>query len=424
MSSNEAGHPSDLPFLSAELPGAGGDIKCFDDDFQVEEIPLYEPSGEGTHVYLRIEKRGLTTIAAIELIAEALGRKTRDIGYAGLKDAHAVTRQTLSLEHVDSARVEQLDLPRIRILSVNRHRNKLKLGHLLGNRFSIRVRGVCPEALERASRVIDLLRRRGVPNYFGPQRFGARGDNADVGRAVLRGDFTAAVHILLGGPQPTDGPDVLRARELFDQGEYGAAANAWPGAFRDAIRACRAMDRSNGDVRRAWSTVNRSLQRLLVSAEQSRLFNQVLSQRISELDRLQEGDLAWKHTNGACFRVEDAAVEQPRCDAQEISPTGPLFGPRMTEATGDPGQLEADVLARAELDLTAFRRVAGMRLDGARRPLRVPLTEPSVAEETDGHGPGLSLSFALPAGSYATCVTREICKSERRSAPGPEADPG
>ena len=96
---------SDLPYVTRDLPGVGGAIKRYDEDFIVEELPRYEASGEGTHIYFQIEKRGLTTPAAIRLIAEALGRRPQEIGYAGLKDAHSVTRQMLSIEHINPAKV-------------------------------------------------------------------------------------------------------------------------------------------------------------------------------------------------------------------------------------------------------------------------------------------------------------------------------
>ena len=404
--------PVELPCLTADLPGIGGVIKRYNEDFMVEELPLYLPSGEGTHVYFGIEKQGMTTLAAMAAIARVLGRKAHDIGYAGLKDAHAVTRQTFSLEHVAAERIEKLDLPRIKVLWVNRHRNKLKLGHLAGNRFVLKIRDGHTDARARAGTILDVLRRRGVPNYFGPQRFGARGDNAETGRAVLLGDYESAVRVLLGRPGPLDHGDVRTARELYEQGRYAEAAKTWPRAFPDQIRMCRALATSNGDARRAWSWVNHTLRKLYVSAEQSRLFNLVLANRVQELDRVEVGDLAWKHVNGACFRVEDVAAEQPRCDAFEISPTGPLFGSRMTEASGRPGQLEAEVLAQAGLGKAALQGQDRMRLDGARRPLRVPLGEPAVEAGADTRGPHLQVSFALPPGSYATCVTRELCRSE------------
>ncbi len=129
------------------------------------------------------------------------------------------------------------------------------------------------------------------------------------------------------------------------------------------------------------------------------------------IDRLETGDIAWKHVNGACFRVEDAATEQPRCDALEISPTGPLFGRRMTEAAGTPGQMEAAVLAECGLHKDKIATPGSGKTSGARRPLRVPIGVPSLEAGTDDNGPFLLLKFFLPPGGYATNVVREISKN-------------
>ncbi|MEK6800008.1 MAG: tRNA pseudouridine(13) synthase TruD [Planctomycetota bacterium] len=403
---------ANLPYLTPDLPGAGGVIKRYDEDFIVEELPLYLPSGQGTHVYFQIEKRGLPTLAAIQHLARALGRQPRDIGYAGLKDAHGVTRQMLSLEHIDPARVSSVSLSRIKVLSVDRHTNKLKLGHLAGNRFVVGIRETAEDALPAAKQVFDILIRRGVPNYFGPQRFGARGDNAAIGLALLNDDYSEALALVLGRPGPADHGEARRARERFDAGDYSAAAEAWPrGVFAQQSRICRAMAKAGGDARKAWRAVDHTLRKFYLSAFQSALFNQVLAERIAAIDHLHTGDVAYKHANGACFHVEDAALEQPRCEAFEISPTGPLFGKRMTDTRGEPGQLEAGVLARSGITREQLVARDGGKLDGARRPLRVPLTNATIDARTDDRGPVLQISFSLPAGAYATNVAREICKS-------------
>lgn len=403
-----------LPLLSADQPGIGGRIKRFNEDFLVEELPLYPAGGTGTHTYLTIEKQGMTTLAAVGQLARALGRPPRDIGYAGLKDAHGITRQTLSVEHVTPERIAALSLPRMRILSVNHHTNKIKLGHLRGNRFHIRIRDAATDAgaVPRARAIIETLLRRGVPNYFGPQRFGARGDNAAIGRAVLYDEFDEAIALLLGRPGPFDHGEVQRARELFDQGDWAAAAQAWPAHFREQKRVCQALIKSGGNAQRAWRAVDHTLRKLYYSALQSELFNRVVARRITTLDQVFVGDLALKHANGACFRVEDAQAEQPRCTAQEISATGPLFGRRMTEAQGEPGRWEEQVLVEAGLTRDRFVSRDGTRFEGGRRPIRIPLGAAEVDGGEDDHGPFVSLVFELPAGAYATNVTREVCKSD------------
>ena len=158
--------------------------------------------------------------------------------------------------------------------------------------------------------------------------------------------------------------------------------------------------------------MDRAIKRLYVSAYQAWLFNQVVAARIDGLDRLMVGDLAWRHANGAAFLVEDAAEEQPRCDAFEISPSGPLFGYRMTEAQGEPGDMERQPLLDAGLTPEDFRAPAAQKARGARRPLRFGLADVVVDSGQDGDGPYIELRFALPSGCYATTVLREVCKAD------------
>ena len=405
-----------LPFLTQDNPGTGGRIKVLPEDFVVEEIPLYEPGGQGQHVYALLEKRGLSTYQAIGAVARGLDVQTRDIGYAGLKDARAVTRQMISIDSVEPERVEALDLsPEINILWVRRHRNKLKLGHLAGNRFPIRVRDVTQEALPIAETVLAELGRRGVPNYFGAQRFGMRENTHLLGQALLRGDADAFAHEYLGHPRPGDPSHVRAAREAFDAGDYRAALAGWPSSLRDERRALAAMARHGGDARRAPRALDKKLRRLFLSAYQSHLFNRLLAGRIQALDRLEAGDVAYIHASGAAFIVQDPLVEQPRADRLEISPSGPLFGPKTLLAEGVPGRRERELLAESGLSLDEFR-LPGVKFKGARRPFRLPLSEVQA-----GWDDGLLLSFRLPPGGYATEVLREVTKLEFGDETGDES---
>ncbi len=400
----------DLPYLTAGLPGVGGQIKQQIEDFLVEELPLYPASGEGTHSYVTIEKHGITTLEAVKRFARAIGCSPRDVGYAGLKDAKGVTRQTLSVEHTDPDRLVALDIDAISIVSVTRHTNKLRIGHLAGNRFSVKIRNSCSNAESQAKAILDVLCSRGLPNCFGPQRFGARGDNAEIGKAVVQGNFDEALAWILGKPNQFDRGDVHRARTLFDKNDLEAALKAWPYPFHDQRKLLKALLRSNRNTSNAWRTVNHPLRKLYLSAFQSALFNQVVAARLNNIDQIQKGDMAWLHRNGACFHVDDAAKEQPRCDALEISPTGPLIGKRMTETTGEAGTIENEILAGADITSGQLNQQSQAKLTGGRRPLRVPLTGASLTSEHDTHGEYLLLGFELPPGSYATCVTREICR--------------
>ncbi len=401
--------PTALPPRTAHLAGIGGHTRELPEDFFVEELPQYEPADDGTHLYFQIEKRGLTTHNAVRRIARALNRTPREIGYAGLKDARAVTRQVLSLEHIEAQRVAELELDGIRVLWTRYHRNKLKLQHLRGNRFRIKVRDAHLDATTRACAIGDWLESHGAPNYFGVQRFGATADNAEVGQAALAGDFESAVRRVIGIAGPGQGPEVTRARELFAAGHYSQATPLWPRAYREHVAICRVLER-RADFRRAWRAIDMNIRRLHISALQSQLFNAVLLKRLDTIDTVQVGDLAWKHANGACFTVENTAAEQPRCAALEISPSGPLFGRRMTAATGEPGRLEAEVLDAARITPRQFAGRDVMNLPGARRPLRIPVKHFTCNAGADDHGAYVELGFELPPGSYATVVLNEILK--------------
>ncbi len=395
-------------YLTAGLPGTGGTIKESPEDFLVEEIPLYLPCGEGEHTYALIEKRGITTLEAIRRLARGLKVPEREVGYAGMKDSRGVTRQSVSLPRVAPEELLALEFPGITILSAERHRNKLRLGHLAGNRFRIRVRGVVPEALPRAETILAVLVRRGVPNRFGEQRYGVQGNSHLIGRAMLAGDWRGAVDLLVGDPAQVEGEGWRAAIEAYRRGAIEESVRLFPGHCRTEREVLQRLVKRPGDFERAFQAVHPRLKKLYLSACQSHLFDRVVAERLDSLDTVVTGDLAWKHANGACFLVEDAAAEAPRAARFEISPSGPLFGCRMTPAGGEEGELERALLAAAGLTPASFDLPGGLRMEGERRPLRVPVGEPRV--EVDAGG--LLLEFSLPKGSYATAVLREIMKPE------------
>jgi len=362
-----------LPYLTAALPGIGGRIRQRDEDFRVEEIPAYLPSGDGSHVIAWVEKRGLDTMEAIARLAAAVGVDADDVGSAGLKDRHAVTRQQLSFPPPCSP--EQLlaaVVDGVQVLSAARHPHKLRTGHLRGNRFAIVVREADlpgDAAAERAAAVLaELATPPGSPNWYGEQRFGARGDNAAVGRALIT-----------GGPLPA------------------------------GMRPPRGRQR-----------------RLMVSALQSELFNQWLERRIRDglyrsvlagdvLQTRAAGDHATPGLRrlGGLFVSDDPTGDAARAAAGDVVVTGPMFGHAMRgPPPGSPAQeREEAVLAAAGLSVTDFAR-AGKLAEGTRRPVAVELASAAAAAV----GPGdVELCFDLPAGAYATVVLREIMDVEKNA---------
>ena len=342
-----------LPTLTPELPGTGGAVRLSPEDFEVEEVPAYTPCGEGPHLFLFVEKRGRNTRDVARELARALRVAERDVGVAGQKDRHACTRQYFSVPGRTPEDARSLEGEGWRVLSAERHGNKLKTGHLKGNRFRILVRGAGPDALARARAIACALEERGLPNAFGAQRFGRDGLNAQRGRALLAG------HGL---------PEV------------------------------------RGD---------RFLRRMAISAYQALLFNRVLADRIRDglFATAVPGDLMKKLATGGLFVSQDPAVDSPRVARFEIAATGPLFGHRMMEPAQDALARERKVLEAEGLTLASFAPLKG-DADGTRRALRLPL-QLSVEPEGDA----LCLSFALEKGSFATVVLREVMKGEPQGLP-------
>jgi tRNA pseudouridine13 synthase len=405
-----------LPYLTRDFPGIGGTIKNRPEDFFVQEIPIYEPSGEGEHVYAEIQKINLSTFEAINRIADAMGMQSREIGYAGLKDARAITRQIISIPGTTEAAVMGLKLPDLTVLWAARHGNKMRLGHLKANRFAIKIRDVQPTDVIKLRPVLAQLQRRGMPNYFGEQRFGRRGDNDKLGAAYIRGDHKAVLSQLLGTPNPeVDDRETARARAAFDAHDLDKAMQLFPRKHGMERRVLHRLIKTHRPSSAVW-TINENLRRLWVSALQSRVFNQIVAKRIDSIDRLMDGDFAYKHENGACFLVQDAAAEQPRCDAFEISPTGPLIGYRVSLPEGEPLRIEQEAFAEYALAPADFRKSGSLRVKGERRPLRVQPTDVDLAAGVDEHGSHITVAFTLPAGCFATVLLGELMKAGEAQA--------
>lgn len=324
------------------------------EDFVVEEIPAYEPSGRGGHGFVTFRKTGLTTMQAVDQIARALDVDPRAAGYAGLKDRHAVTTQTASFPFPEDrdldAAVAALALEGIEILGVARHGHKLKAGHLRGNRFRIALRDLSSPGLETVVDALQATAVRGVPNRFGPQRFGRDGANPE--------------------------------------------------------RALRWLGNAEPPPR------NRKVQRLLFSAVQALLYNRVLDRRVADgtwCDVI-AGDLAKKHDSGGLFLVgpdpAEVAAASTRAAAGEISPTGPMFGAKMRATQGHVHEMEREILAEAGLDEGTLARAKRLGR-GTRRSLRLLPTE--VAWTTERDHRVLVVSFVLPKGGYATTLLSELC---------------
>jgi len=420
---------SSLCYVTPDLPGIGGRLKQRPTDFIVDEVPLYEPQGTGEHLYLFIEKEHQTTTDVVRRLAKMFGVKRGDIGYAGLKDKHAITRQHFSVWLPDASNDEKFlsrfEFLPFRLLWSRRHTNKLRRGHLKGNRFIIHVRDVDPAQVVMVDRCLGLIADGGVPNYLGHQRFGYRQNNHLLGQSLIRGQWQVMLDQMLGNAGSDTGLATARGGEAYETGDYAAALDVWPRRMRHDRQALDAL-RQGKSARDAVMSIDAGQREFLVNAAQSDVFNQIVDRRIRRegwpaVQRLREGDLAWKHDNRSVFAVDEATAEVEngpggRVTTFDVSPSGPMWGAGMARAAGAVDVAEVEALAAAGLSQADLDAVDYVPVYGTRRPMRVPLTDPDVSSGSDEHGPYIRLVFALPRGSYATVVMREIMKIEHRDA--------
>lgn len=345
-----ASHPApktaDLPYIAPEIAPIAARIKEAPSDFIVHELPAYSPTGSGDHLWVQFEKQDLGTPEAVKQIARVLGVHPRDAGYAGLKDRQAITTQWASFLFGKGELLENAEFERLKIRTVTRHTQKLRTGHLRGNRFELILRGAPQDRREDVARVLAILSERGVPNYFGDQRFGYDGRNIEDAR-----------------------------RWIVENAQ----------APRDM-----------------WK------RKLLVSVLQSVVFNDVVAARIQDglFNDAVDGDLLRKEDTGGLFTTEDLADARARVQSFAVSPTGPMFGSEMRRAERVAAEREDAALARAGLTTEHLERF-GRAGEGTRRVMRIR-PQDVTSEWLDGDA--LRLSFSLPRGAYATIVVREITK--------------
>jgi tRNA pseudouridine13 synthase len=307
---------------SADLVGTGGRIGPEPEDFVVEEVPAYEPSGEGEHLYLLVQKRQLTTPECVDHLARASGVNSREIGYAGMKDKHAVTTQWISLPARGVADPASWQLPpSIRVLKVTKHNNKLRTGHLQKNKFRIRVVEGTSSALPHAQAIAAHLNQHGLFNYFGAQRFGRGGNN-----------LASALHWLRTNPNRS----------------------------------------------------SRFHRKLYPSVIQSEVFNRYLGARHQlGFAQLIPGEIVRLGTGHSVFCVQDVNAEQPRYEAGELHLTGPIVGPKAKQAEGLALEQEQRIIDEVGLSMDDLTRLADFA-PGSRRDLVVVPEQLVVEADSSG----------------------------------------
>lgn len=296
-----------LPLITGELPGIGGVIKAEPEHFQVEEILPYAPCGEGEHLFIKLRRQGWNTADVGQALGKPFGLKTADVGWGGRKDKNAVTIQTFSLLLPMTTQIETVksvlnDLP-FELMDLKRHGNKLKTGHVAANRFRIILSQVGPHALSSAASIAEKLRKTGLPNFYGEQRFGIELRNID------------------------------RSIRLLKRGKARSKKEGFMVSVLQSV------------LFNLWLT-----QRIEREA----------------FDRVISGDLAKKTDTGGMFTIEDLQEAQQRFQDRKIIYTGPIFGHKMRPAADQAEEYERGLLESLDLNPQIFKplRAPGSRRAG------------------------------------------------------------
>lgn len=336
-------------------------------DFVVEEIPLYPFSGRGEHLILKIRKKNLSTFELLEILSSHLGVKSRDIGYAGLKDKASLSIQHLSLPLKFAPKLEAFSHPNIKILEQSVHENKLRIGHLKGNRFFMRLKKLSPINSTKLTQALGAIEQGGIPNYFGFQRFGNQGDNHEIGRQIAHGERRIA------SPK----------KRTFLIGAYQSKL------FNE------------------WLSARVKLSKLLTNFTPKEVASLEESLPLELIKRLKDqphafkilpGEVMHHYPYGKIFTAEDLEAESQRFFERSIVPAGLISGAKTKGAEGIAKLYEAPYLD-PKIKEAGTRRLAWVFPEDVEYRY--------IEEEAQGE-----LNFYLPKGSYATVLLEELACRE------------
>ncbi|WP_419777634.1 tRNA pseudouridine(13) synthase TruD [Malaciobacter marinus] len=332
------------------------------DDFVVTEEPLYEFSKEGEHLIIKFRKKELTTWDAVSIFANHFGCKHRDIGYAGLKDKNAMTIQSISVHKKYEDKLRSFNHEKIKILETTYHNNKIKIGHLKGNKFFIRLKRVSPVDARIIEQVLAQIAAFGIPNYFGFQRFGIEGDNYKKGEAIINGTLKEKDRKL---------------RQMFINSYQSYLFNNW---LSKRIEISKLIE--SFEPKEIYEKLNLPLDLVKQMKSQEHPF------------KIMHGDLMSHYPFGKIFYVEDIQSEASKFYAKDRVPTGLLCGKKIKKAQGEALSIEEDFTKEV------------VQEDGARRFAWIFPSDIESNYKEDKNW--MELSFYLPKGSYATELIAEL----------------
>ncbi len=401
--------------------GIGGSIRNKYEDFYVEEIPETLPSGTGPNTWILIEKVSRNTLDVVLDIARELHLSRKRMGFAGMKDKAAITRQWICISNIKPDELSGLEelLYNVEILKIAQNEKKLRIGQLVGNKFRILIRETADPKKDAgtAQEILTQIIRSGVPNYYGWQRFGKNRPNTHiVGQFLIINDLKGAVDSYIGNPYLKEANHIKVARELYDEGYHQEAYESMPSGMRYEKMMLRELikeKKNKGELtdesyKKALLSLPKPLSRMFVNAFQSFLFNKAVSERVKMgVNQYIEGDIIIDNEEHLIHEFQEDHVQEQIMNF-EAHPTAPLFGTKVPLAEGVVGVMERGILVKEKIELEDFKvpKMPKLGSHGLRRAIRFKIWDVKV-DYRDG---GVLIEFSIPKGCYATAVLREIMK--------------
>ncbi len=402
--------------------GISGEIKRSADDFIVEEISKNggllkinqdfsaaqlgeKEDADGKFAKFVLQKKNWDTIRALMVVAKTVGRGVKSIGYSGMKDRISTSTQLASIYGVNASALSRVNLRDLRICGAWQSSTAASMGDLLGNHFTARI---CDSYAsdEKIITINEELNGR-IANYFGKQRFGIRGNNANIGLAIMRGDLENAVMDFLTNTKHETNEESVTARERLAQDrDFDAALKYFPMHLRNERRVISKLAANGGDYANALRSIPRGTSIMFIHAVESQIFNDELNMRIKSNDM--ENALLYCGLNGYGFPdIKNLTAEK----MDGALPVAPLIG--YNTKPEHINSYEEEIMEKMGLHVEDFKvkKMPELGMKGTERALMINYLDFNYKiEEKDA-----IFEFSLPAGAYATMLLEEFTKNENQN---------
>lgn len=422
-----------IELYCSSVAGIGGELRQKPEDFIVKEITNREEGDTGKYLIVELTKNNWDTNHLVRDISRKLGISQKRISFAGTKDKRAVTTQKISIYDMTKEAIDGFYMKDVELKVIGRSNKAVELGDLYGNEFIITIRNIDHSVQDLEAIIADITKDindfGGVPNFFGIQRFGAvRPITHLIGEQILKEDFENAALLYIAKSFPDEHEETKNARDhVWETRDFVEGLKIFPLRLRYERAMMHHLVEHPGDFAGSFGVLSKNISKMFVHAYQSYMFNKIICQRMKEelpLSSAVSGDIVcFKNKEGLPDVKKLQMVDNENIDGmnnlvrrRRAFVTAPLVGYKSEFAAGAPGRIEKDIFESSYIPMENFKikTVPELSSKGLRREILLHC-EPIFKVEADELNPEKSkvtLTFALPKGSYATTVLREYMKVE------------